>query len=84
MVTIRSDKRRMPRYYITEGERSEVLFESESAIEVINWAIEHATAFEMVGEFDLDRPLTIKKHNVSISGKDCKKEEKKNGLARSL
>lgn len=70
MVTVYSDKKRKPRYWVSQRKRGveEVLFESDLASEALQWAIDHYNDIGIAGEMEL-------KNGDRIVGKEVRKKK---------
>lgn len=60
-----SDKNRIRRYWVeTEDQPSKLLFESNSAYEAIQWAIDHCSDIAIEGEFELESDGILQGHDA--------------------
>jgi hypothetical protein len=67
-MIVHSDKRRKPRYYVTE--REEVLFETDDGAEAVQWTIDQMVPVEIADTIELESCSKIHGINSQIGIKD--------------
>ena len=56
-MKVHSDSKRKPRYWVEDD--GKVLFESDDASKVIQWAVDHAGQIELSGVMELKKPIDV-------------------------
>ena len=73
-MKVHSDKKRKPRYYVTEGSRlnEKVVHEADDATEVLQWAIDNTSVslIELEGEFEPTRSIKMRNGIIFVGEKE--------------